>query len=158
MDDLKTNPDVGGVGHRKLRIAWSVAWAILCVLFVALWWRSYWWVERIHMPTLGNQAVVVGAAPGTFVFQMAPYSVLPAYLRYPADEWLVGTTHSRVWGKFDIRSNSVVLPYWLLVVTTAGVATIPWLRQLPHQFSLRTLLIAMTFMAVVLGAIVFSMQ
>jgi hypothetical protein len=28
--------------HRKLRIAWSVAWGVIAVLLVALWVRSYW--------------------------------------------------------------------------------------------------------------------
>ena len=29
--------------HRKLRIAWSVAWGIAAVMLIALWVRSYWW-------------------------------------------------------------------------------------------------------------------
>src|ERR1700759_2273009 len=32
--------------YRKLRIAWSVAWGVAAVLFVALWVRSFWrWDE-----------------------------------------------------------------------------------------------------------------
>jgi hypothetical protein len=31
---------------RKLRIAWSVACAIACVLLIALWVRSYWAVDK----------------------------------------------------------------------------------------------------------------
>jgi len=27
--------------YRKLRIAWSVAWGVVCLLLVALWVRSY---------------------------------------------------------------------------------------------------------------------
>src|SRR4051794_36442298 len=27
---------------RKLRIAWSVAWGVACVLLILLWVRSYW--------------------------------------------------------------------------------------------------------------------
>ena len=30
---------------RKLRIAWSVACLIACVLLIVLWVRSYWWVD-----------------------------------------------------------------------------------------------------------------
>ena len=40
--------------HRKLRIAWSVAWGIVAVLLVALWVRSYRWhdllIIRIDWP------------------------------------------------------------------------------------------------------------
>jgi hypothetical protein len=39
------------------------------------------------------------------------------------------------------------LPYWILIVTTVAVATIPWIKW---RFSLRTLLIATTLVAVVL--------
>ncbi len=28
--------------HRKLRIAWTVAWGIVAVLLLVLWIRSYW--------------------------------------------------------------------------------------------------------------------
>jgi hypothetical protein len=43
----------------------------------------------------------------------------------------------------------IVLP--LLVL---GVITVTQLRRIPHQFSLRTLLIAITFVAMVLGLLV----
>ena len=33
--------------HRKLRIAWSVAWGIVAVLLVALWVRSYWRLDTL---------------------------------------------------------------------------------------------------------------
>ena len=31
--------------YRKLRIAWSVAWGVACVLLFALWMRSLWLSE-----------------------------------------------------------------------------------------------------------------
>ena len=31
--------------YRKLRIAWSVAWGLLAVILIALWVRSYWWMD-----------------------------------------------------------------------------------------------------------------
>ena len=33
---------------RKVRIVWSVAWGIACVLLVVLWVRSYWWTDSIE--------------------------------------------------------------------------------------------------------------
>jgi hypothetical protein len=42
-------------------------------------------------------------------------------------------------------------PHWFLALTTGAIATIPWK---PWKFSLRTLLIATTLVAVVLGLIV----
>jgi hypothetical protein len=32
---------------RKLRIAWSVACGIACVLLIALWVRSFWWWDTV---------------------------------------------------------------------------------------------------------------
>ena len=54
------------------------------------------------------------------------------------------------WKEFD--SNIwVTVPTWLLVSLFAAFAALPWLRW---RFSLRTLLIATTLIAVVLGIIV----
>ena len=46
----------------------------------------------------------------------------------------------------------VVVPHWFLVVSTATLATVPWVRR----FNLRTLLIVMTLVAAVLGLVVYA--
>ena len=46
--------------------------------------------------------------------------------------------------------------YWSPVVLSATLATVPWIRHLSWRFSLRTLLIAMTLVAVVLGLAVYA--
>ena len=33
--------------YRKLRIAWSVACAVVCLLLLAFWVRSYSWVDFV---------------------------------------------------------------------------------------------------------------
>jgi hypothetical protein len=61
-------------------------------------------------------------------------------------------------GRWDQYGVHVTFPYWLAVILSGGVAALaasPWFKC---RFSLRTLLIAMTLVAVVLGAIAFSMQ
>ena len=35
--------------HRKLRIAWSVAWGVVAVLLVSLWVRSYWIADSLQL-------------------------------------------------------------------------------------------------------------
>jgi hypothetical protein len=50
-------------------------------------------------------------------------------------------------------STMIRVPNWLLVVPLAIAVAIPWLRW---RFSLRTLLIATTLVAVVLGLIVYA--
>jgi hypothetical protein len=49
--------------------------------------------------------------------------------------------------------GGIALPYWLLVITFAATTTLPWLRW---RFSLRTLLIATTLVAIVLGLVVWN--
>jgi hypothetical protein len=43
----------------------------------------------------------------------------------------------------------IYIPYWIPILLTITLAIIPWLRW---KFSLRTLLIATTLIAVLLGA------
>ena len=47
----------------------------------------------------------------------------------------------------------LVVPHWFFATLAAGLAALPWFQQ-KWKFSLRTLLIATTLVAVVLGLIV----
>jgi hypothetical protein len=53
------------------------------------------------------------------------------------------------------RVSEIGLPYWLWLPLLSIVGAIPWL---PSRFSLRTLLIATTLIAFVLGLIVWSIH
>jgi hypothetical protein len=46
------------------------------------------------------------------------------------------------------------IPVWSAILVAAPLAAAPWIRQLRYRFSLRTLLLATTLVAVVLGLIV----
>ena len=47
----------------------------------------------------------------------------------------------------------VIVPFWMAVLSTGSLATAPWVRW-SKRFRVRTLLIATTLVAVVLGLIV----
>jgi hypothetical protein len=51
---------------------------------------------------------------------------------------------------------SLTIPDWLPVILCAAMAFVPWIRQLRWRFTLRTLLIGTTLVAVVLGTIVWA--
>ena len=56
------------------------------------------------------------------------------------------------------RATWLTFPFWLPVLVSAMLSAIPWIRQLPWRFTLRTLLIATTLIAVGLGLIVWTFR
>src|SRR6476659_6230618 len=61
---------MAGMKYRKLRIAWSVVWGILCLLMITLWVRSYWQIEHIlwNSPT---SCVATSIYPGEVAVEHA---------------------------------------------------------------------------------------
>jgi hypothetical protein len=129
--------------YRKLRIAWSVAWAIAATLLIALWVRSY-------------------DSPGDW----------PSHLLFESGNFTVSTIHGcSVWVKdqllqphhiptgfeyayVGLQSWNLYLPFWFPVAIASISLAAPWWRILPMAFSIRTLLIATTLIAILLGLIV----
>ena len=66
----------------------------------------------------------------------------------PGPHW----TYGKIPSQFTWR---VRFPHWLPVFVTATIAALSWL---PWRFSLRTLLIVTTLVAVVLGLIVYAVR
>jgi hypothetical protein len=52
-----------------------------------------------------------------------------------------------------ITHDELIVPYWLPVALTAALASAPWVRW---RFSLRTLLIATSLLALLLGLVVYA--
>ena len=164
---------------RKLRIAWSVACAIACVLLIVLWVRSTWqgearlfkWSEKQRfavMSLLGEVGVAyvrdadnVGIDPSRKLdWEENPYypysginrTAYPhitgrnppfkARFRWGSPRWYQGLWY-------------VGAPYWFLTIATASIAIVPWIRP-SRRFSLRTLLIVTTLIAVVLGLAIYA--
>jgi|tagenome__1003787_1003787.scaffolds.fasta_scaffold20711833_1 hypothetical protein len=140
---------------RKLRIAWSVFWGLACVLLIVLWVRSYWWGDVFTFPQSSQGALGIGSINARIMFGATNDDTFPLW------EWLVEPNRQPAeflpWFEVSIRSVSseMYVPDWLLVILTISVAVLPWIRQLSWRFSLRTLLIATTLLAVVLGLVVY---
>jgi hypothetical protein len=106
----------------------------------------------------GTGVVSVGAARGTAAFVREPFSGDQEgwyFANNPivilSDEWpkpSFGTNHGPT-------HDAVFLPVWFAVVLTAAFAAAPWLRW---RYSLRSLLLATTLIAVVLGLICYAVQ
>jgi hypothetical protein len=136
---------------RGLRIAWSVAWGILCVLLVMLCVRSYWRLQILEKRS-GSQAVQISSVIGRIaVAHLDPRITLGrSYLSVAAGDaadWRKGRVLGFAYHD-DGLVRAFIAPHWLPALLAAALAVIPWYSW---QFSLRTLLVATTLLAVVLG-------
>src|SRR3982751_549666 len=136
---------------RNLRVAWSVFCGLACILLIVLWVRSYWWVDIAN-----HSQYSLTSMQGKLCVNES-FDVLGNPVTRPASFTLV----NRFWGSaFETsgltirrRGTGLAIPYWSLLLPMAALAGITWIRW---RFTLRTLLIATTLVAVVLGAIVYA--
>ena len=142
--------------YRKLRIACSVGCGILCLLLIVLWVRSYWRLEILEKRT-GLQAVQISSVKGRIaIAHLDPRTTIGrSYLNVVAGDsadWRKGGVLGFAYYD-DGLVTALIAPHWLPALLSAALAVIPWISR-SWRFSLRTLLIAMTLIAVVLGLIV----
>jgi hypothetical protein len=142
---------------RKLRIAWAVFWAVACVLMIVLWMRSYWVGDIVHLPSHPGLLMtsVVGDLQVTFKSDARTgWKENWKWISNPADNWFAFNRDWKHWAYSRDKSDfSFRFPIWLACTVFATLSLIAWL---PSHFSLRTLLIATTLVAVVFGAIVYA--
>ena len=143
---------------RPLRIAVSVVSGICCVLMIVLWVRSYWRRDLISGHTTNRWFVIESVSGHVALMSQNDASGISTTWRF--DSW---GPHTR---RFGVRINDhLVVRYWSLAFSFAVLAVTPWLSallanasQARWRFSLRTLLIATTLVAAVLGLIVYMMR
>jgi hypothetical protein len=174
MDDQETRRASGGVRSRKLRIAFSAACGMLCLLLIVLWVRSY---SSIDHPRARYYLleVFVSTYRGLVITDVDVNQTSES-VHIPNVEWGINSFPMRdkftyylmnkqnVYSLLGFRWNSVGsineidIPFWFLVLMAGGLGTMPWIRQFQWRFSLRTLLIATTLLAAVLGVIVWLIR
>jgi hypothetical protein len=150
---------------RYLRIAFSVTCGIACLLLIALWVRSYWWCDIWQQTISGRQLEVIAVEGRLKITKPEPpywVSGLPPIRSYrtgrPEAETL--TQHvrrfanARGFGIEQGESKAILVPYWFLLIIGGTCSAVPWIRR----FSLRSLLVATSLVAVVLGAIVYAVK
>jgi hypothetical protein len=150
---------------RKLRIAWSVACGIACVLLIVLWVRSYYVTDRIVIVRSSVGTVRAYSAAGqlitiatTSAVQTKPPEIWPngggTRIIDPPLDFIIYPEFGFAAGRLT-NASYFQLPHWFLVTVFAMLTTLPWLQS---RFTLRTLLIVTTLVAVVLGLIVWSVR
>jgi hypothetical protein len=156
------------VGFRKLRIAWSACWGLASVLVVLLWVRSYWWMDQVYGHTAKTKVLHFGSMQGQVTFRyinkytgtgirknwipqkesIAAINKRRETWANPNEELLVYRYGSRF--NFGWLRRGFFVPHWTLALIAGLLSAASWL---PLRFSLRTLLIGVTLVAVVLALI-----
>ena len=168
--------------YRKLRIAWSVAWGVVAVLLCVMWARSYWRLEQLSTQPSNTASVdpVLESLHGRLWIICPQHGFGKRWLLSsvrPEEYWHVKTM-ADVYRPKDVigfgfgyyTQPGICFPYWFLAVVSVALAAAiwihwarlltnaPWFRaiQATPRFSLRTLLIAITLVAVGLGVVVWA--
>jgi hypothetical protein len=166
--------------YRKLRIAWSIAWGVVAMLLTVLWLRSCYWFDAARIDPIYKAYSIGGQSGSGGLVLDCVNSFTPAFpqtnFRYQCtslDQLRAGVQQSgypdpfpsRVWGcgfeaKMTRNFIRFLVPYWFLALTAVSGVAFPWLpwHKLRWQFSLRTLLIVTTLVAVVLGFVVWAVR
>jgi hypothetical protein len=138
---------------RKLRIAWSVFCLLLSAAVAALAVRSHYWLDRPPSGSVYHWALV----DGTFFWNT---SVMPIYIYegptappYPIVHYGIDSYPTSM--KYFVEDGGIRIRLWPVAAALLFLSTASWM---PARFSLRTLLIATTLVAVVLGLIVWSIR
>jgi hypothetical protein len=133
---------------KYLRITVTALTLTACVLLIALWVRSYWWVDAVYVA----HTYSAGCIQGNVYMMPEIANSEPAHVV----EHDIGPIDIRSIlnsdGKTVLSVDGRVVPIWALIASIAIFAMLFWLRW---RFSLRTLLIATTLVAVGLGAIAY---
>jgi hypothetical protein len=149
--------------RRLLNIA-SVVCLVACVALMGMWVRSCFRCDFVRGGLVSSYTVAISSIEGRFVLE--EWSANPSELRSGFSRWSmsssqdcadrqssipeglltpIGFTWRRSWS-----SLILVLPYYFLVLITGSLSMLlrmPW----PLHFTLRSLFIATTFLAIVLG-------
>jgi hypothetical protein len=121
---------------KYLRIAVTALSLTACVLLIAQWVRSYWWVEQVFVPKTASKYVSVGSMPSVFAFGLddkARYAPLgkasmPTKVSMPTTDWLAyvseatGTPWSGIM-RFSVSVNGFMMPCWFGVLLSVAIST-----------------------------------
>jgi hypothetical protein len=160
--------------RRLLNIA-SIVCLVLCVALLRMWARSYYYQDTLSAGITRTHTFAVESIPGRVLF-----GHLSALVPRERQEWSFNSKLAdQIWIKSPITGSlpllargtpfgfsifilapgplgetghSVMLPFWFLVLASGSLAMLFQLRW-PPQFTLRSLFIATTFLAILLGMI-----
>jgi hypothetical protein len=140
-----------------LRIAVTALCLTACVLLVALWARSYWWMDIATLGLSSGPGYMFGSMNGEVSAAKFPSREGAVSLGWHA--WSNPAGGRRAWSTSDSSEFAgfrygtffAAMPHWLAILLMSLLGGVPWIRW---RFSVRILLIATTLVAVGLGMVV----
>jgi hypothetical protein len=156
--------------YRKLRIAWSVGWGIVAVVLCVLWMRSYTWGDNLMIPVSQSSAFRFSSGNGILLMKLDERPKKSTGWHYGRIS-MIQMQQLRTWfierggpapivntvNRWGINGHTVRAPHWFFVLLLAAFGAAPWIGR-RRRFSLRTLLVATTLVAVLLGLIVYAVR
>ena len=142
---------------RSLRIAWSTTCGLAAVLLICLWVRSYWWLDNVNFSKTRTR--VVQSFEGVISLHLRPIFTEPGLTSLPYTEWASPEkrdNHNKALRWYAGQRGSgvaLVFPHWFTATLLSVGSVILWLGW---RFSLRSLLITTTLVAIVLGLITWA--
>lgn len=136
---------------RRIRIAVSMLFALVALALCVLWVRSYFRCDTIYTASRTYKSVNGELAVEPIRQKVLLWSVdrNPVYAELPSSNF--GFRYASVRGV-----SWPVLQYWSPVLIFAALSLVPWIDRLPHRYSVSTLLITMTLVALLLGALTWA--
>jgi hypothetical protein len=127
------------------------------VLLIVLWVRSYYRTDLLVGPWYWGGSFNLASMQGQVgLAVMLAATVSFGVVRDTSDRLFVNPEYCSQLG-FRFSKNAVrriaVIPYWFLLCATLPLPLVPWIRT---RFSLRTILIGLTLVAVALGLVVLA--
>ena len=152
---------------RRLRIAASVFFALVTVALCLLWVRSHWMGGSMHL-RMDRNSFGVETAAGILAVgfeQRDTYKWRLDHHQYQIDDVVrkrIATLTTYGFGYvIDSNSQAIIVPFWLPALSSFSFVWIV-LGKLPNRhsfrFSLRTMLIVTTLIAVVLGLVCYTVR
>ena len=147
---------------RRLKIAASLFWLLVAVVLVGLSvWSSLSRFGVQHQASSGDVTGISSEGGDLLVFHSDASDW--AALRWrgaPLTGWFFhkfprNPYQPRMASRWRAKSFSLVVPYWAPTMIAVALAAMPWLRW---RFSIRTMLVATTLIAVTLGYVAITLR
>jgi hypothetical protein len=143
---------------RMVRKTFSATCAVICLLLIGLWLRSYWWEDEVVVYASSQRFVGLGTAPGAIQIatgaksHLAPWThVVESHEKVLRQFANMGISYpSGFWGRFYVGSGVILVPLWFLILLIVSLAAPPT-QKIIWRFSLRMALLAVTLIAGVLA-------